>query len=234
MCESRGIIRESQPPHRHDVPHDGTVAPSTAARTDAPSTVDLHPGRPGSRSFTPRAIVAAGRRQLRSVSVRWILAQVVLRLLPPLRALRLRREVLRAAGWRIGDSVTILGIVRVFGSGRHHPDVTIGEWSFINVGCTLELSDRIVIGRDVALGPDVMILTGTHQVGSSVARAGPFQTAPVTVGDGAWIGARCVLLPGVNVGAGAVVAAGAIVRTDVAPNTLVAGVPAVVVKTLTN
>ena len=54
----------------------------------------------------------------------------------------------------------------------------------------------------------------------------------MVIKDGAWLGARCTILPGVTVGEGAIVAAGAVVHRDVAPNTLVAGVPARVVKEL--
>jgi tetrahydrodipicolinate N-succinyltransferase len=56
--------------------------------------------------------------------------------------------------------------------------------------------------------------------------------APISIGDGVWIGSRVTVLPGVSVGRGAVVAAGAVVTRDVAPDTLVAGIPAVVVKHL--
>jgi maltose O-acetyltransferase len=53
-------------------------------------------------------------------------------------------------------------------------------------------------------------------------------SAPITIGDGAWLGARSTILPGVTIGAGAVVAAGSVVIGDVAPDVVVAGVPAVV------
>ncbi|MFP7761491.1 acyltransferase [Marisediminicola sp. LYQ85] len=49
---------------------------------------------------------------------------------------------------------------------------------------------------------------------------------PVTIGDGAWVGARAIILPGVTIGSGCVIAAGSIVRADCAPNTMWAGIPA--------
>jgi maltose O-acetyltransferase len=55
---------------------------------------------------------------------------------------------------------------------------------------------------------------------------------PVTIGNGAWLGARCTILPGVNVGEGAIVAAGAVVTHDVPANTMVAGVPARAIRDL--
>ena len=116
---------------------------------------------------------------------------------------------------------------------RSKSRLTIGEDVLINVGCTIELNDVVTIGDSAALGHEVMILTTSHQLGPRAYRAGHTFNGPVTIEEGAWIGARSVLLPGVTVGAGAVVMAGSVVNKDVAPNTLVAGVPAeVVVKRL--
>jgi acetyltransferase-like isoleucine patch superfamily enzyme len=84
----------------------------------------------------------------------------------------------------------------------------------------------------VAVGPGVYFITGTHRIGSHTQRAGPVIAAPIRVGDGVWIGARAILLPGVTVGAGAIVAAGAVVTRDVPADTLVAGVPAQVKRSL--
>ena len=84
----------------------------------------------------------------------------------------------------------------------------------------------------MALGHGVLILTSSHEFGDQWRRGGEHITAPVTIERGAWIGARGVLLPGVTIGHGAVVGAGAVVTTDVPPNTLVAGVPARTVRSL--
>ena len=102
------------------------------------------------------------------------------------------------------------------------------------IGCYLELGDEIIIGNDVSFGPETMILTSTHDTnaGTPERRAVEVTCKPVVIKDGAWLGARCTILPGVTVGEGAIVAAGAVVHRDVAPNTLVAGVPARVVKEL--
>ncbi|MEP7190805.1 MAG: DapH/DapD/GlmU-related protein, partial [Roseiflexaceae bacterium] len=81
-------------------------------------------------------------------------------------------------------------------------------------------------------GHHVVVLTGSHEVGPPSQRAAALYTKTVTIGDGAWLGARCTILPGVTIGAGAIVAAGAVVNRDVPPNTLVAGIPAHVVKSL--
>ncbi|NTU65300.1 MAG: hypothetical protein HGB05_18340 [Chloroflexi bacterium] len=63
-------------------------------------------------------------------------------------------------------------------------------------------------------------------------RAGATFSAPVTIQDGTWLGARCIVLPGVTVGRGSVVGAGSVVTKDVPPNTLVGGVPAKVIRSI--
>jgi acetyltransferase-like isoleucine patch superfamily enzyme len=63
-------------------------------------------------------------------------------------------------------------------------------------------------------------------------RAGSICRKPVAIGNGTWLGANVTILPGVNVGAGVIVAAGSVVHDDVPPNTLVAGSPARVIKSL--
>jgi maltose O-acetyltransferase len=96
----------------------------------------------------------------------------------------------------------------------------------------LDLGASISIGDKVSLGHGVLVLTGTHEIGPPSHRAGRLVTEPVSIGDGAWLGSRCVIFPGVKIGAGAVVAAGAVVTEDVPANTVVAGVPAQIVKSL--
>jgi acetyltransferase-like isoleucine patch superfamily enzyme len=77
-----------------------------------------------------------------------------------------------------------------------------------------------------------MILTSSHELGPTMQRAGPLFRRPVRIGQGAWVGARSVVLPGVSIGDGAVVAAGSMVTKDVPPNVLVGGVPASVRRSL--
>jgi len=105
----------------------------------------------------------------------------------------------------------------------------IGKGSFINQGVVFEGRAPITLGSKVALAPDVLILTSTHAIGPTQWRAGNGtpEYRPVTVGDGSWIGARTLILPGVSIGAGCVIAAGSVVIDDCPPNTLWAGVPAV-------
>jgi acetyltransferase-like isoleucine patch superfamily enzyme len=85
------------------------------------------------------------------------------------------------------------------------------------------------IGRDVMMGPDVTIITQDHKP-TSDGRFFGYERGKVTLEEDSWIGARAVILKGVTVGRSAIVAAGAVVARDVPPFTIVAGVPARVLK----
>ena len=111
-------------------------------------------------------------------------------------------------------------------------DIAIGADTWINHRCYFDTRARIEIGRSCDLGMEVMLCTSTHQPGTSQRRAGRFVAEPIVVGDGVWIGTRAMLLPGVTVGDGCVVAAGAVVARDCEANGLYAGVPARRVKEL--
>ncbi len=106
----------------------------------------------------------------------------------------------------------------------YHPHrITIGKHSIINYGVLLDGRRGLTIGNNVSISEGTVILTLGHDVD---APDFALKGARVTIGDRAFVGAYARILPGVTVGEGAVVAAGAVVVGDVAPYTLVAGVPA--------
>lgn len=111
--------------------------------------------------------------------------------------------------------------------------IEFGDYGWVNHRCYFDTRERVTVGDRVAFGMEVMVCTSTHGAGDRNRRAGPYTAAPVVIGDGCWIGARALLLPGVTVGDGCVVAAGAVVREDCAPNGLYGGVPARRVRDLT-
>ena len=145
---------------------------------------------------------------------------------------RLRCALLRRAGVSIGAGTTIWGRVHLAGSRDPARNLTIGNDCGINTGCRFDLVAPVDIGDNVFIGHEVAFITGAHTVGGHERRADTLTGQPIRVGNGAWLGARCTILPGVTVGAGAIVAAGAIVTRDVPADTVVAGVPAQHLKSL--
>lgn len=114
----------------------------------------------------------------------------------------------------------------------HEGEMRIGGGTWIGQQCFFHSAGGIVIGENVGIGPAVKILTSSH------AEAGrdrpilhsPLVFAPVTIEDDADIGIGAILLPGVTVGRGAQVGAGAVVTRDVPAYTVVAGNPARVLR----
>lgn len=106
----------------------------------------------------------------------------------------------------------------------------VGTAVFINRD--VYIRPNTTIGNRVNIGPFVRLITDAHEVGTAYRRAGAVSYDPITIGDGAWIGASVTVLPGVNIGKGAIVAAGAVVVSDVPPHTLVGGVPAAKIREL--
>ncbi len=177
-------------------------------------------------------LVRLWREETTGLHLRLLVAQAVLAPLPLHVGSRVRPLVLRAAGFRIGRGTVMWGTPIITGSGDIYRRLTVGQECWFNVGVFINLGAEVSIGDRVALGHQVMILTDTHPIGLPERRAGPLFARPVRIGDGAWLGARALILPGVEIGAGAVVAAGAVVTKDVPPNVLVGGVPAKVLRQL--
>jgi maltose O-acetyltransferase len=105
------------------------------------------------------------------------------------------------------------------------PQVRIGNRVFCNDG--VYINHHVTIEDEVSIGQFTRLITGGHQLGPGNHRAGTTTTEPIVIGRGSWLGASVTVLPGVTVGAGCVIASGAVVTRDCAPNGLYAGVPAV-------
>ena len=106
----------------------------------------------------------------------------------------------------------------------------LGENVFINAGCRFQDQGGIYIGDRALIGHNAVIATLNHNM--DPAKRANLLPAPVHIGTDAWLGSNVTVLPGVTIGDGAVVAAGAVVTKDVAPNTVVGGVPAKLIKEL--
>ena len=111
-------------------------------------------------------------------------------------------------------------------------DVTIGDYSRIGIHCTV--IGPVCIGHHVNLAQGITVTALNHNFNDTNRRIDEqgITTKPVIIGDDVWIGANAVILPGVSIGSHAVIAAGAVVTSDVEDYTVVGGVPAKVIKKL--
>lgn len=107
-------------------------------------------------------------------------------------------------------------------------NILFGKRVFVNSGCKFQDQGGIRIGDDVLIGHNCVIATLNHN--EQPDKRGNLLPKPVVIGDKVWIGANVTILPGVTIGEGAIVAAGAVVAKDVAPMTVVGGVPAKLLK----
>ena len=134
----------------------------------------------------------------------------------------LRRAFYRMVGMRIGQGSSIHMKLTLYNPGGIH----IGEDTIIGERCTLDGRAPLTIGNHVDIASEVMVYNSEHDVNDENFK--PI-VAPVTVEDYVFIGPRAILLPGVTVGKGAIVGAGAVVTKNVEPYSIVGGVPARVI-----
>jgi maltose O-acetyltransferase len=150
--------------------------------------------------------------------------------LPPSRLFGLRRALLSLAGISLGNNVQYCGRAWIYGRGQ----LVVGDDTWLSPATNIYTHTDVVIriGARCDIGPGVELIPGSHLIGTSARRAGAGTAKPIIIGDGCWIGARCLILGGVTIGDGCIVAAGAVVTTSMPPNSLVAGVPAKVKQAL--
>lgn len=120
-------------------------------------------------------------------------------------------------------------------------NINIGNNVTINMGCTFVDCNKITIGNNVLIAPNVQIYTATHPVDLNE-RLAPVETEegvgyirrtyalPVTIEDGCWIGGGVVILPGITIGKGCVVGAGSVVTKNIPPDSLAVGNPCSVIR----
>ena len=133
---------------------------------------------------------------------------------------RLRQAFLRRYFGGLGAGAAVQMHCR-FLNGRK---IFLGDRTIVNFGCLLDGRHHAIrTGADVSIGPEASILTLGHDPQSS---GFDNRGGEVNIGDRVWIAYRAIIMPGVTLGEGAVVAAGAVVTRDVAPFAIVAGVPA--------
>lgn len=109
-------------------------------------------------------------------------------------------------------------------------NIHIGKQVFINMGCKFQDQGGIYIGDGALIGHNVVLATLNHA--KSPKDRGTMIPAPIHIGKHVWIGSNSTILPGVTIGDGAIVAAGAVVSKDVPENAIVGGVPATILRYL--
>lgn len=137
-----------------------------------------------------------------------------------------RKRLGKIIGTEIDESTTIFPpFYTNFGRS-----ISLGKNVFINHACSFLDIGGITIEDDVQIGPRVNLTSENHPLDPADRKT--LLPGPIIIKRNAWIGAGATILPGVTIGENAVVAAGAIVSRDVPPNTVVAGIPAKVIKRL--
>lgn len=141
--------------------------------------------------------------------------------------------------WSCGSRAVRVSLVRGFASHVHPTaniergasitsrNVSVGARSGVGIDCWVQ--GPLTIGTDVMMGPECRIYTRNHASGQADApmfSQGFEAPRPVVIEDDVWLGARVMVMPGIRIGRGSIVAAGAVVTSDVDPFTVVGGVPA--------
>jgi acetyltransferase-like isoleucine patch superfamily enzyme len=153
------------------------------------------------------------------------------KLLPESRFQALHRRLLVAQGVRLADDVIIYTSVKV----SRTINLFIDSNSFIGSSCVFTGGEgsTVSIGSECDVSDHVHFVTGTHEINNvGIRRAGRGLSRDISVGDGVWIGYRSLILPGVKIGRGAIIAAGSVVAGDVPEDVLAGGVPCRPIKKL--
>lgn len=151
------------------------------------------------------------------------------------------KEIFYKFGYFIHDHVAPISKIHIAGNPRIHPsaslrcgeNIYLGMNSHINQFCCIwaSPSSKVVMGDNLLMGPGVKIFSSNHGTDSSSSmNVQSFSEKDIIIGNDVWIGANCVVLSGVTIGDGAVIAAGAVVSKDIPPNTIAGGIPAKVIK----
>ncbi|MFC1632015.1 acyltransferase [Candidatus Omnitrophota bacterium] len=155
--------------------------------------------------------------------------------------LRALKTLLRRYAWYVHDHIASVSQMKKGENYRIHPtaslrcgrSISLGENSHINQYCCIWASEnsRIVLGDNLLMGPGVKIFSSNHSAKLGIPmNQQEWVEKDVLIGNDVWLGANVVVVPGVKIGDGSLVAAGAVVTKDVPENSIVGGVPAKLIK----
>ncbi len=141
----------------------------------------------------------------------------------------LKRFILKLANVNTASTTKVVGPL-ILGDAVN---LTVGEGTWLGMDFSVYGSGTCVIGDKCDIGPDVSVLAGSHDIGGTDRRAGEGRHYTIVIGNGVWIGGRSTLYEDIVVGDSSIIAAGAVVNKNVISNCIVGGVPAKVIRTLT-
>ena len=133
-----------------------------------------------------------------------------------------KRFILRLANVNVAPTAKVVGPL-ILGDAA---ELSVGEATWLGTDFHVYGSGTCIIGKCCDIGPDVGILSGSHEIGDKGRRAGKGMHYTIEVCDGVWIGGRSTLYGNIKIGNSSIIAAGAVVNANVEENTLVGGVPA--------
>lgn len=150
-----------------------------------------------------------------------------------------KTAILKQLFGSIGTNVSV-GLPFICDYGRN---IYIGNNVSVNMNCTFVDCNKITVGDNVLIASNVQLYTATHPVELSERLTPDWNpqseeyfcrtyALPITIGDGCWLGGGVIVLPGVNIGRGAVIGAGSVVTKDIPENSLAVGNPCRVIRKL--
>ena len=137
-----------------------------------------------------------------------------------------KRKLLNSIGHQIGEGTKIVGPVQIYGH------LTVGENVWLGESFTVHGLGSVTIGSNCDVGPNVIFLTGSHEIGGPDRRAGKGISTTIKIGNGCWIGGRSTVIGSAEIGDSSVLAAGCVAKGNIPANAVVGGVPAKVIKSL--
>lgn len=141
-----------------------------------------------------------------------------------------KQELLKNMFAEIGDKCYIETPFYASWGGKN---VHIGNHFYSNYNLMLVDDGKITIGDNVMIAPNVIICSATHPISPKLRKKGAQYNLPVKVGNGVWIGANCVVMPGVTIGDNSIIGAGSVVTKDIPANVVAFGNPCRVHRTIT-
>lgn len=138
---------------------------------------------------------------------------------------KIREVILKSLFGKVGDGAKVWPSIRC----DLGINIEVGKNSFINKGCILQDTARIIIGKGVKIGPGTILSTTNHGVEPSL-RDELYDSKPIVIKDNVWLGAGVKVVPGVTIGEWSVIGSGSVVTKDIPPFSVAAGSPCRVIR----